>query len=229
MCGRMSRYFSEEEVKRHKEFMIDKVLGEFGPSYNVAPSQKVPVIIKGSRILDTMKWGLVPSWAKDKKIGNKMINARAETVDEKPSFRKSFKERRCLILASGFFEWDKSRHPHLIELKKDDIMAFAGIWDEWKSENKTLRTCAVITCKPNTFMGKIHHRMPVILESKDFKTYLESDDTTLVKKLLYAIPNNKLKEHEVSRLVNSPKNNTESIIKPAKKFEKPKDLKQLKL
>jgi putative SOS response-associated peptidase YedK len=229
MCGRMSRFFSDAEVKRHKEFMIDKVEAEFGPSYNVAPSQEVPVIIRGSRILTTMKWGLIPKWAKDKKIGNRMINARAETIIDKPSFRKPFHNNRCLVLSSGFFEWDKERNPHLIQIDKQEIMAFAGLWDEWTDEKgKKIRSFTIITSNPNKFMKNIHHRMPIILNQEDYTTWLESDSEDELLELLKPKDIEGLKEIEVSKLVNSPKNNKKSILEPAKKFKKPKDL-QLKL
>jgi putative SOS response-associated peptidase YedK len=218
MCGRMSAGFDSHLAEKQKEFMITKIEKEFGPCYNLAPSMQIPVVVPGSRILTTLRWGLIPFWAKDKKIGYKLINARAESLTEKASFRTAFSKRRCLILASGFYEWDKEKKPHYISLKGQKIFAFAGLWEEWndKESGEKIKTCTIITCEPNNFMKKIHRRMPVILNSEDYEEWLNSDnkDLDILSLLLKPIDSSLMKEHEVSKDVGSPKNQGEDLIKP---------------
>jgi putative SOS response-associated peptidase YedK len=217
MCGRMSRIFTEKDAEKQKKFMITKIMREFGPSYNVAPTQEVPVIIPGSRILDLYKWGLIPFWAKDKKIGSKLINARSESLEEKPSFREAFKKRRCLVLASGFYEWDSGKKPHHIQVKNEKILAFAGLWDEWKDKEsgEKIKSCTIITCEPNSFMKKIHKRMPVILMEEDYSAWLSDksgfDD---LKHLLKGIDSSDMEEFEVSKEVNNVRNNSAELVIP---------------
>jgi putative SOS response-associated peptidase YedK len=217
MCGRMSAMFDAHNKELQKQFMITKVMKEFGPRYNVAPSQIIPVIIPGSRILDLYKWGLIPYWAKEKKIGNKMINARAETLNEKPSFKDSFHKRRCLIPSTGFYEWDAGKTPHLIYLKNKKFFAFAGLFDEWiDRENKeVIKSCTIITTDANPFMKKLHHRMPVILKEADYSIWLNPDSNLdTLQSLLKPIDSSLMQEHEVSQEVNSPKNDTPKTVKP---------------
>jgi len=166
-----------------------------------------------------LKWGLVPPWAKDVTIGNKMINARAETISEKPSFRNAFKKKRCIVIADSFYEWkrheDKTKTPMRIKLKTDELFAMAGIWEGWKSpDGKTLYTCSVITTGPNELMKDIHDRMPVILKRDNEKTWLDPAiaDTTRLEPLLVPFDENEMETYEVSSLVNSPKNNSIELI-----------------
>jgi putative SOS response-associated peptidase YedK len=147
--------------------------GDLPRRYNIAPTQPVAVVPNdGRNTVQMFAWGLVPSWAKDPSIGSRMINARAETIAEKPSFRTAMRRRRCLILASGWFEWGKSKEeggrktPYFIRLKRQKLFAFAGLWEVWKpkdSEVEPLRTCTIITTEPNPLIARFHHRMPVIL------------------------------------------------------------------
>jgi len=215
MCGRMSATFDAETVALLEKFMITKINQEFGPRYNVAPSQPVPVVVPGPPTLDMYKWGLIPHWAKDPKIGNKLINARAETLTEKPSFRKAFKQRRCLVLSSGFYEWDKEKQPHHIQIKDQAIFAFAGLWEEWTSpQGDVIKSCTVITCEPNSFMKKLHNRMPVILESEDYTAWLTSENDQVLRGMLKPIDSQTMTEYPVSREVNSPRNDSPEVLKP---------------
>ena len=221
MCGRFTLTATFEEII--DRFDIAAFLEEenYAPSYNIAPSQAVLAVINDgkSNRMGFLKWGLVPPWAKDSAIGHKMINARAETLSEKPSFRTAFKKKRCLVIADSFYEWkrheDKSKTPMRIKLKSADLFAMAGIWEAWKSpEGKTLYTCSVITTGPNELMKDIHDRMPVILKPEDEKTWLNPSlaDTNDLNKLLIPYDENLMETYEVSSLVNSPRNNTVELI-----------------
>jgi putative SOS response-associated peptidase YedK len=221
MCGRFTLTATFEEII--DRFDIAAFLDEenYAPSYNIAPSQAVLAVINDgkSNRMGFLKWGLVPPWAKDSAIGHKMINARAETLAEKPSFRTAFKKKRCLVIADSFYEWkrheDKSKTPMRIKLKSDDLFAMAGIWEAWKSpEGKTLYTCSVITTGPNELMKDIHDRMPVILKPEDEKTWLDQSisDTNDLNKILIPYDENLMETYEVSSLVNSPRNNTVELI-----------------
>ena len=221
MCGRFTLTATFEEII--DRFDIAAFLEEenYAPSYNIAPSQAVLAVINDgkSNRMGFLKWGLVPPWAKDSAIGHKMINARAETLSEKPSFRTAFKKKRCLVIADSFYEWkrheDKSKTPMRIKLKSADLFAMAGIWEAWKSpEGKTLYTCSVITTGPNELMKDIHDRMPVILKPEDEKTWLNPSisDTNDLNKLLIPYDENLMETYEVSSLVNSPRNNTAELI-----------------
>lgn len=221
MCGRFTLTATFKEII--DRFDIAAFLEEenYAPSYNIAPSQAVLAVINDgkSNRMGFLKWGLVPPWAKDSAIGHKMINARAETLSEKPSFRTAFKKKRCLVIADSFYEWkrheDKSKTPMRIKLKSADLFAMAGIWEAWKSpEGKTLYTCSVITTGPNELMKDIHDRMPVILKPEDEKTWLDQSisDTNDLNKLLIPYDENLMETYEVSPLVNSPRNNTAELI-----------------
>ncbi len=218
MCGRSVSDFTDVEVNNDPKFKVTEVQTSFKPNYNVAPTQQIPIINKGSRILTTYRWGLIPFWAKDKKIGYKLINARSETLIEKPSFKNILKNKRCLVLASGFYEWDSNKHPHYIQVKEQKIFAFAGLWDEWtdKKTGEHIKSCTIITCEPNNFMRKLHYRMPVILNPKDYETWLESNDFTKYRGLLIPIKDELMTEYEVTSEVNSPKNNKKELLKPLK-------------
>ncbi len=163
-------------------------------------------------------WGLVPFWAKDPKIGNRLINARAETIAKKPAFRTPFKKHRCLVLADGFYEWDKKgakRLPYRVVLKNEKPFAFAGVYDYWKDEKgKELKTFAIITTDANKLISKIHDRMPVILSKKDEKIWLDPDlDLTKAMEMLHPYPAKEMKMYPVSTLVNKPENDSLEVIK----------------
>ena len=217
MCGRFSRKATLQAIV--DEFEIDEVNGAIEPSYNIAPGQEIAVILKDdSRKLGLLKWGLIPGWAKDPRIGNRMINARAETLAEKPSFKHPVRRKRCLIVADGFFEWKKEgkqKIPMYIFLKDQKPFVFAGLWDTWTSpEGKKVSTCTIITTEPNKFMEKIHNRMPVILPRDHIDIWLnrEVQDEHRVLPLLKPYPEKEMDAYEVSRMVNSPKNNSPQVI-----------------
>ena len=164
----------------------------FTPRYNIAPTQDVAVVANtlpdtgqepAVKQIEFFHWGLIPSWAKDPKIGNRMINARSETLVEKPSFRNAYKRRRCLVLADGYYEWqkipgEKTKQPVYIRLKSQKPFAFAGLWEVWKGKgmDEPLRSCTIITCPPNAVLAEIHHRMPVILPAEVYGAWLAPDE-----------------------------------------------------
>lgn len=202
-------------------FGIKKFDFEFTPRYNVAPQQKIPIVFKDTEVqLVGARWGLIPFWAKDPKIGNKMINARAETIAEKRVFIPAFKKRRCLIPASGFYEWQKigkSKRPMTIRLQSQEVFALAGIYERWKSPtDKWILSCAIITTGPNNLMESIHKRMPVILRSDDEATWIDpdNDDLESLQSLLQPFSEDTLEAFEVSTYVNSPKNEGPMCIQP---------------
>jgi putative SOS response-associated peptidase YedK len=221
MCGRFSMF---SHVKALKErFKIEEILTSPEPKYNIAPAQRIATVVQRERRqLTEMRWGLVPSWAKDSKIGNRLINARAETVAGKPAFRNAFKKRRCLILADSFFEWQKAgeiKTPMLIRLKTQDPFAMAGLFEHWKMKSgKILESCAVVTTAANDFMKPIHARMPVILRRENEDKWLDPSlqDTTQVISFLQPCDEDLMEAYEVSTYVNSPQNQDSVVIRPVK-------------
>ena len=191
------------------------------PRYNVAPTQEVLTVTNdGERHGEFMRWGLIPFWAKDLKIGYKMINARSETVATSGAFKHALKRRRCLIPASGFYEWrkeGKERHPTYIHLKSKEPFAFAGLWETWKSpEGESIRSCTIMTTEPNSFIEPIHNRMPVILGQEAEALWMDpmTEDPKTLQQLLVPFPPEDLDAYQISDLVNSPKNESEEIIQP---------------
>ena len=221
MCGRFSATFSFRDIKVRWNLQNDL---SFTPRYNVAPSQTVPVIVRGDSGNEAklMKWGLVPSWASDPSIGNRMINARAETLLEKPSFRQLVSQRRCVIPADGFYEWrqeGKQKVPVWIHLKNKEPFAFAGLWNFWRNVElpAVLLTFTIITTKPNTLLRPIHNRMPVILDEPTGRQWLEPqhrDRATTLPAVLRPWPSELMEAHDVSTLVNAPENDSPECIKP---------------
>lgn len=195
------------------------------PRYNIAPSQNAPVVMvegEGKR-LRMMRWGLVPSWANEAAIGNRMINARSETLAEKPSFKKSLKQRRCLVLADGFYEWQAPKEgkgrktPMRILLKSREPFAFAGLWDIWKDpDGEELLSFTIITTQANDLIKGIHERMPVILAPEEEEIWLKSgpDETARLLSLLDPYPAKAMDVYEVSTAVNSPSNDRKECIEP---------------
>lgn len=193
---------------------------ELRPRFNIAPTQTVAVILdEEPAALTTVRWGLIPAWSKDKKIGATLINARGETVAEKPSFRTAFKKRRCLILADGFYEWQKrdaGKVPHYMQLADGEPFAFAGLWEEWcdlEAGGAVLRTCAIITTEPNERLSPIHNRMPVILPPEQERRWLSRDtEIEELKSLLTPFPADAMSAHPVSTRVNSVQNQEASLV-----------------
>ena len=216
MCGRYT-LFLQGKLKDRFKTMNDL---EVRPNYNVAPGQTMPVVTRHSpNSLELMQWGLVPSWAKDPKIGYKMINARGETVAEKPSFRSALKRRRCLVPSTGFYEWKRegdAKTPMFIHLKDQELFSFAGLYEHWQDANgNELMSYTIITTTPNSLMEGIHDRMPVILNPADEDEWLnpEIEDAAQLQRLLVSYPADQMEAYAVSLSVNSPKNNNELLLK----------------
>src|SRR5574342_267927 len=177
MCGRFSLGASAATLAGH--FNVQETLARTG-RYNIAPTQEILTIVQpagAGRQLRRMRWGLIPAWAKDPAIGNQLMNARAETIAIKPAFRKSLRERRCLILTDGFYEWEaqgRRKQPWFIRMRDGHPFAFAGLWDGWRDpEGRDVESCTVITTTPNDLIQRFHHRMPVILPAKDHDLWLD--------------------------------------------------------
>ncbi|MGB2692258.1 MAG: SOS response-associated peptidase [Thermodesulfobacteriota bacterium] len=220
MCGRFVKKSSKEELRKRFGFNDPNPGVLLEPSYNIAPSQEQPILIvsEDRRILTMMKWGLVPYWSKDPKIGFKMINARSEGIEQKPSFKTPLKRKRCIIMADGFYEWQKSdkktKTPFYFRLKSGEPFAMAGIWDLWKNGDQTLKTFTIITTTPNELMEPVHNRMPVILNERDETRWLDTEITNpeLVLPLLKPYPSDEMESYKVSSIVNSPKNDIRDCI-----------------
>ncbi|MFD2656529.1 SOS response-associated peptidase [Gracilibacillus thailandensis] len=217
MCGRFTLDTSIEVL----ESELGIVLTEFQPRYNIAPTQQVLSIVgtNEGRKAGYLQWGLVPGWAKDPKIGSKMINARSETVDEKPSFKRLLSRRRCLIVADSFYEWkreENEKQPYRITVNDGQLFTFAGLWDRWSSGDQEIVSCTILTTKPNRLMQSIHDRMPVILQDKDQDNWIDPtiDDKTFLKTLLVPLDDSLMKAYPVSKKVNNPRNNDQSLIEP---------------
>jgi len=222
MCGRFTLTVDPADLQdAFPEFTFP---GQFAPRYNIAPTQPVLVIPNdGASSADFFVWGLIPSWAKDPAIGARMINARAETLAEKPSFRSAYRYRRCLILSDGFYEWraqvgSKVKVPHYIFLKSGRPFAFAGLWEDWHSpDGSQVKSTTIITTQPNELIARLHNRMPVILPPDTYARWLEPAprQPTDMQGLLAPYPAEAMSAHPVSTLVNSPVNDRPECIAPA--------------
>jgi len=220
MCGRFS--LTTEIHKLQERFFLENSDSlDFQLSYNIAPGQKVLVVVKGEQKNKAgfLHWGLVPSWANDKKIGNKMINARAETLQEKVSFRRLLERRRCLILADSFFEWKAEegvKKPVRFVMQDKQPFAFAGLWDRWNHNGEELVSCTVITTQPNELVKDVHNRMPVILQKEHEQKWIDQQeqDLTFLTSILTPFDARSMKAYEVSSAVNSPRNNDLRCITP---------------
>jgi putative SOS response-associated peptidase YedK len=218
MCGRFTLTIDSNAVARAFNVAVPKSL-QTGPRYNVAPTQDVVTVLNdGEPHLDLLRWGLIPSWAKDASIGSRMINARAETLAEKPSFKRLLNSRRCLIPADGFYEWQKvdgGKVPMYITLKGHEPFAFAGLWDSWETaDGEVLRTCTIITTHANDMVAPIHERMPVILPSDAREMWLDPGlhDANILLPLLKPYDPEAMQAREVSRRVNSPQYDGSDLI-----------------
>ena len=234
MPGRLA-IFDDKSFKKDCSFLIkNDMLGNLYPRYNIAPTIPIPSLLNNGNYLYA-HFGYLPSWANDKKSMN--INARSESIFEKKTFRDSFKNRRCIIPINGFFEWaieDKDKIPHFVSDIKNDYLAIAGIWDEYFDYDLNMKivTIALITCDANEKLAKIHHRMPVVLDKKDYNTWLYSNEIAEINKLFKIYESNKIKIHEVSSEVNKVLFDNKTCIKEVKKEkiqEKEKEIGQLSL
>ena len=220
MCGRYTLTLDPAELQDLFGLSEPPPTG-LTPRYNIAPSQSVAVVANHeSRKLELFRWGLIPVWAKDPKIGNQMINARAETVAEKPAFRAAFKKRRCLILADGFYEWKRGatpKTPMYFQLEGGRPFAFAGLWETWTSPDRgLLHSCTIITTSANELVAPIHDRMPVILAPEAYPAWLSPGELPAPEALglLQPYPPAKMSVRAVSQLVNSPSHDSPECVRP---------------
>jgi len=221
MCGRFTNSAKAKDIE--KEFKVGRLNQvRFEPRYNIAPTQIIPAVIEtdGKRVAAEFRWGLIPSWAKDESIGSKMINARAETLAEKPSFRNAFKSRRCIIPASGFYEWskkgDQGKQPFYFYLKDKEVFGFAGLFEEWldKESGELVETCTIITTEANEVLEPVHDRMPVILKPEDYDQWLDEKEksTDRLQGLLVPFAAGSMASHAVGKAVNSPSYDSPELI-----------------
>jgi len=215
MCGRYSFVPTESIAAR---FDIQQAQLTLLPRYNVAPGQSMPVVVRNSpnRLVE-MQWGLIPSWSKEPRAQFSTINARAETITKSPVFRGPFKSQRCLVPASGFYEWRQTgqgKQPYCIRLKTGELFAFAGLYDVWRDrEGNELYSYTIITTPPNDLVAPIHNRMPVILEQEDEQVWLDNEaDSARLLALLVAYPADEMEAYPVSRAVNSPANEGAELL-----------------
>lgn len=221
MCGRFT--LTADPAQLQQTFPEVNFPDQGRPRFNVAPSQPVLTLPNdGKNSADYFLWGLIPSWAKDPTIGSKLINARAETLGEKPSFRGSYKYKRCLIFADGFYEWkaetgSKTKTPHYIRLESGLPFALAGLWDEWHApDGSQIKSCTIITTEPNELMATLHNRMPVILPPQAYAEWLEPSPQKpeALQHLLVPYPAAEMRAYSVSTLVNSPGNDRAECVMP---------------
>lgn len=217
MCGRFTNQITWRELVELYRIHDQPALN-LRPRYNVAPSQDIPIVRPSDdgREIAIARWGLVPFWAKDLKVGYKMINAKAETVDEKPSFRNAFKSRRCLIPADGFYEWAKleggEKQPYRLCLKDQVPFAFAGLWE--RNDGLEVTSCTIITTEPNEVAGEIHNRMPAILPPEDYDAWLSAETAPADAKALLKPYEGEMTAYPVDKAVGSPKNDRPELIEP---------------
>jgi putative SOS response-associated peptidase YedK len=218
MCGRYTITIDAERVR--EDLGIVQMPADFTPRFNVAPTQPIAVVADANtRAAEWMRWGLIPSWAKDPTIGSKLINARAETVNEKPSFRAAFAKRRCLILADGFYEWQKGAgtkgrsQPYYFRREDGKPFAFAGLWEFWKSpEGEPIRSATIITTAANDLVRPVHERMPVMLSGDALWGWLEGASESELMALLKPYPPEQMMRFPVSPLVNRPEYDRPDLI-----------------
>lgn len=223
MCGRFTLTADPDQLREAMPWL--EIPTGFKPRFNIAPSQPIAVVPNnGENRLDFYVWGLIPSWAKDPTIGNRMINARAETLAEKPSFRNAFRRRRCLILADGFYEWKAEekdgrqiKTPMYIRMKDGKPFGFAGLWELWNApDGSQVYSATIITTEPNDLLESIHNRMPVILPSEQYSTWLQTSelDSKILQPLLGPYPSDQMTAYPISRRVNDPANESPEVIQP---------------
>ena len=221
MCGRFAFYSPREAITAVFDVEFPLALE---PRFNISPTQYV-VVLRQQHNRDRgfaiepalLRWGLIPSWSEDPRIGNRMINARAETVDKKPAFRTAFKRRRCVVLADGFFEWrrtDDGKIPYFISMKNRQPFAMAGLWERWSGADSPIESCTIITTAANRVMATLHDRMPVILSTENARRWIDTEDDSREALLSLLVPadNDLLQYWEVSRSVNNSRNDGPELI-----------------
>jgi putative SOS response-associated peptidase YedK len=230
MCGRFTLRSNLNLILQ--QFALDEV-PDLTPRYNIAPTQAVPVIraTESGRELAMLRWGLIPSWSKDEKMGNRLLNARSETAAEKPSLRTAFRRRRCLVVTDGFYEWKKTdsgkassgkgppKQPYYIRMRDERPFAFAGLWETWRGPKgdelpTPIQSCTILTTEPNELMQTLHDRMPVIFPPEDYAMWLDPDFEGIdaLKALQRPLANDELIAEPVSTFVNSPRNESPECI-----------------
>jgi putative SOS response-associated peptidase YedK len=222
MCGRFTLKTPVNDLAKH--FRVD--IPDLPLRYNIAPTQPVAtvLVLTGDRQFKLMRWGLVPHWAKDLSIGSRMINARAETIAEKPAFKKALRERRCIIMSDGFYEWAKkgrAKHPYYIVNRDRTPFGFAGLWDRWKSpEGEQIESCTIVTTDANEAVAPFHDRMPVILDPANYDLWLDPavQEPERLLPLLKPYPAEKMEAFPVSSVVNSPAHESPDCVKPLMGF-----------
>ncbi len=217
MCGRFT--LGKEPNSLLEYFHLHGEVPTFHLSYNIAPTQMSLVVYANQqhRVCDLMRWGLIPSWSKGPDTKFNMINARAESIEEKPAYRSAFKQRRCLVPVDGFYEWSgqaRPKQPYYIYQENQSLFALAGIWEQWQSETEQINSFCIITTNANTVMQNIHHRMPVIIRPDHFDDWLLSGESDGYQSLLIPREDIELQYHAVSTGVNSVKNNSPDLLKP---------------
>ena len=218
MCGRFTLRTSAEQIAR----AMDVAVPELAARYNIAPTQPVGAVRLGDggqRQWVMLRWGLVPSWADDPKIGNRMINARAETVASKPAFRSAFAKRRCLIVADGFYEWqatDGAKQPYFFHLQDHRPFGLGGLWEHWRRDGQTVQSCTIVVTQANAAMTPIHDRMPVIIPPEQYDLWLDPEfrDREKLEELLQPYRGDDLQIYPVSTVVNKPQNDVATCVEP---------------
>jgi putative SOS response-associated peptidase YedK len=228
MCGRYTLKTERESLLRALELPVDAAPSALAPRYNIAPTQLVPVLLDDGGVRMALhRWGLVPEWAPDPSIGNRLINARGETLADKRTFRDAFRERRCLVIADGFYEWHevekgKPKVPYYIRMRNEEPFTFAGLWSRWRRRSGgELLTCTIVTQDANELIGRIHHRMPAIIPPERRAEWLDPGncDPDALRALLAPYDPGRMEMYEVTRYVNSPDHDGELCIRPAEKWD----------
>jgi putative SOS response-associated peptidase YedK len=217
MCGRFTQRTPAERLKR--EFQLEEI-PPIEARYNIAPTQNILAVrqMADDREAVLLKWGLIPSWAKDASMGARLINARSETVEEKPAFRQAFKQRRCIIPADGFYEWQRTegrKQPFFFRMRDESPFGFAGLWERWEGEgDQIINSCTILTTEANKVLQPVHDRMPVILNRDDYELWFDEDvrKRDLIKDLLRPYPSAEMAGHPVSASINSPRNQGAELI-----------------
>ena len=217
MCGRFNLTATPEQVI--ETFRLHR-LPRYETSYNIPPGQKILTIVQlddGSNKAVNLLWGLIPHWSKDSKISSHLINARAETLAEKPAFKSAYQQRRCLIPATGFYEWqqlEQGKQAHCISREDHQLFAFAGLWDYWEHGTETIYSCTIITTSANALINPIHQRMPVIIENKNYNRWLDKQATLETRQSLLAVDAYQgMMRKPISAWVNSPHHNDENCLR----------------
>lgn len=216
MCGRYTLKTPSRQIAEAFDLIE---IPEREPRYNIAPTQSVLIVRNenAGRVARMVRWGLIPFWAKDPSIGNLLINARSETVADKPAFRQAFQKRRCLVIADGFYEWEKvgkAKQPWYFQVGDGGPFGFAGLWEHWDKGEGPLETCTILTTSANSLLARVHERMPVIVPPEMYDIWLRADSNVQqLQRLLAPYPDSEMTEDRVSNRVNSPKNDDADLIR----------------